>query len=446
MHSYSCLSLPTLTTLLLTPPPAPQPSQRRSANTDESQEKKLLRDFIHPLPVYTAAAAERLLRRVYSNAFTRQGGVPEGASGVGGADGIAGPSVWWEGCGAPRPQRLTKVTLLRDAEAYPPDRGDAGWRWDSKSSTGGSTNSTNNSSSSIGDTTHQKRETGKELAEQRAHDLAKVTFLALSDPDHTIRERLRGVSPAIMQVCPCLLLACWLKAEFTGMINLNQNHNYINSRLRGVTPAVMQRLRQGPADILYLPRDRAMKSIPLGPPLLHTAFEKAFQGHEGAVSMNVSGALWLVASGEKRRASARTIEFFGHANASSSSSSSSAFFRSASEPRSGQEEEEGGQLAAGGLGPTGSPRPEQQQRDYYEERLGGLLLEFLIPGPPMPDIYFPGSLVRWAGSREVLVLLDGHWHPVPSAAAFVAHGWDFSQVQVVGQRADLDLVPMGSPL
>ena len=91
-------------------------------------------------------AADKMLRKVYSNAFKIVGAAPDGA-----------PQVWWPDSGEPRPKRLTKVLLLRDAA---PIAQDYQMSW----------NAANNNSRS-------KRE-----EEERAHLLAKSTFTSCQSP------------------------------------------------------------------------------------------------------------------------------------------------------------------------------------------------------------------------------------------------------------------------
>ena len=75
-----------------------------------------------------------------------------------------------------------------------------------------------------------------------------------------------------------------------------------------------------------------------------------------------------------------------------------------------------------------------------------LLASLFRAGPPVQDVYQPGALLRWPGSRQVYALLNGSLHAVESVAVFAAHGWGFEQVRLVALKADLDVVPMGPPL
>ena len=88
-------------------------------------------------------------------------------------------------------------------------------------------------------------------------------------------------------------------------------------------------------------------------------------------------------------------------------------------------------------------------REVERERVEEDFLPFLVPAvlPPLPDIYSPGKLLRWAGSREVFVLLsDLKLHLVPSGAILLRHGWDFSSVVIVADKRDLDLFSYGDPI
>ena len=277
-------------------------------------------------------AADKMLRKVYSNAFKIVGAAPDGA-----------PQVWWPDSGEPRPKRLTKVLLLRDAA---PIAQDYQMSW----------NAANNNSRS-------KRE-----EEERAHLLAKSTFYVVSEPDNSILRRMSGVTPTVLR---CLEL--------------------------------------GPADILYLPTTR-LDTIPVGPPLPHSMFEKGFRG-----VVNASGSLLLLSDGERRAIPLSALPYY---NLSIDHSSDS------------------------GSGST-SLRQEHQNDERLAEQFFSLLFK---PGPPVPDIYSEGTLVRWAGARDVYAVLNGSLHAVPSVSVFVSHGWDFSQVKVITQKADMDLIPMGAPL
>lgn len=120
---------------------------------DVAQEKKVMRDAIHPLATYTMAAALKMMRSVYSSAMI----TPETTSGD--------PRVWCEGSSEPRPARITKVMLLQNSAFTPAPR----MSW----------NLSANSSSSD-------------------HHHHGGLFLAVAAPDNAIRLRLSNVPAALL--------------------------------------------------------------------------------------------------------------------------------------------------------------------------------------------------------------------------------------------------------
>ena len=184
---------------------------------------------------------------------------------------------------------------------------------------------------------------------------------------------------------------------------LDPNDNAIKARLHGVSSALLKLRHLGPADALSLPPQQ-LATIPLGPPIPRTFFQPGVK-----TLVNTTTGLWLVLDAERRLIPPSALPFYNLSRPS--------------DPRSW----------------------ERQQLDAHVEE--GFLAS-LIPqiGPPVPDIYNQGALLRFAGSRQVFVLLDGRLHAVPSANVFFKRGWDFSSVVVVGNQRDMDEIPLGDPL
>jgi len=306
-----------------------------SVNFVTLQEKKILRDAIHPHQLHTRMAAEKMLRNVYSSALIIP--IPSNSSGIGAAVSVF-PRVWWEGNPEPRPDRITKVSLLQDA-ALPAPR--LSWTTPERD------NSSSPSSSSSSISPIALHHNG--------------LWLVVPAADNAVTQRLGNV--------PSVLLA--------GL---------------------------GPTDILRLPSAQ-LSAIPQGPPIPHEFFTPGAR-----IAVNESGVIWLVADGARRVVTTQFLEFFNIS-----------------------------------LLNVDAARNKEGER----ARVVGEFLPIIVPTvlPPLPNIYKAGTLVRWAGSREVFALLeDKKLHLVPSANVFFARGWDFSSVIVVTDKRDLDLLPTGDPL
>lgn len=65
---------------------------------------------------------------------------------------------------------------------------------------------------------------------------------------------------------------------------------------------------------------------------------------------------------------------------------------------------------------------------------------------PLPDIYRNNTLVRWAGSREVYLVVGGYRRLVTGIRVFYNRGWDLNQVIVVSDERDITRIPLGEPL
>lgn len=74
------------------------------------------------------------------------------------------------------------------------------------------------------------------------------------------------------------------------------------------------------------------------------------------------------------------------------------------------------------------------------------LNELFAIGPPLPNIYYHGSLIRLASQREVYVVLQGVKHMIPNVSVFMQYGSDWSQVQVIADIDDFNRIPTGSSL
>lgn len=303
-----------------------------SVDFDVSQEKKILRDAIHPQQLHTRLAAEKMLRNVYTSALIIPS--PSNSSGM---DAVRVPRVWWEGSPEPRPARITKVSLLQDA-ALPAPR--LSWAATAISER-------DNSSSSIAPFVRADHHNG--------------LWLVVSAADNAVSQRL-GKVPSVL--------------------------------INGF----------GPADICRLPSAQ-LSAIPQGPPIPHEFFTPGAR-----IAVNESGVLWLIADGTRRVVTPQFLEFFNIS-----------------------------------LLNVDATRNKEGER----ARVVGEFLPILVPTvlPPLPNIYKVGTLVRWAGSREVFALLeDKKLHLVPSANVFFARGWDFSSVVVVNDKRDVDLLPTGDTL
>jgi hypothetical protein len=81
----------------------------------------------------------------------------------------------------------------------------------------------------------------------------------------------------------------------------------------------------------------------------------------------------------------------------------------------------------------------------YLQNVDDVFLSIVPVGPPIPNVR-ENSLIRWSSSREVFVIQGGKKRLISSAGVFMAHGWDFGDVLVLTQQADVDYYPRGDPV
>lgn len=67
-------------------------------------------------------------------------------------------------------------------------------------------------------------------------------------------------------------------------------------------------------------------------------------------------------------------------------------------------------------------------------------------GPAIPNIFRERALIRFVESKEVFVVLNGEKRSIPNMGVFFQYGSDFSEVQVVVDRGDFNLIPTGPSL
>ena len=384
-------------------------------NYDTAKESLLLRDRIHPNQEMCRSAGAKLMRLDYTNALVkpRACGSPfplpspssaspgsastSGGSGGGGNGGSVGngggkpwspcdafPKVWWAGSQTPRPTAgLSRVLLLQEQQQEEARVGSA-----------------NVSSVSNANGRGKSKGKGRGLTAGTSSSSNSGSGPG-SGPGSSASEK--GIFDSEKEKPASFFLAI-----------SDPSDNAIKARLHGVSSALLKLRHLGPADALPL-SPQQLATIPLGPPIPHTLFQPGVK-----TLVNTTSGLWLVLDGERRLIPPSALPFYNISTSVSRPSSSS----SSADQRSSWE------------------------RQQLDARVEESFLASLVPhiGPPIPDIYSQGSLLRFVGSRQVFVLLDGQLHAVPSANVFFKRGWDFSSVVIVVNQRDMDVIPMGEPL
>jgi len=158
--------------------------------------------------------------------------------------------------------------------------------------------------------------------------------------------------------------------------------------------AFQRMMHLGPHDILHLPKDK-LDTIPLGPPVPSALYATNYRA---VLNTTGDGSLWLIENNLRRRLpGVDALKYFGFSVQNVTT-------------------------------------------------IATHWIDFFPIGDPVPDIYSENSLIRFHKAKEVFVVKDGRRHSIPNAGIFFKYGWDFDNVRVVVDEADMNRIPYGDPM